>query len=88
MHALHPQRAAWTVGLQRGGFHSIWALRVAIGLAQPLSNWRFRLHCIFIRPVYGIVPFQLGLALTQRPALGAEIPCGGLTLGLSPAADT
>jgi hypothetical protein len=61
LRALHPKRTAFTLALLLGGLHALWALLVAIGLAQALSDGLFRLH--FIQPVFVIEPFQLGLAL-------------------------
>lgn len=60
MRTIQPFRAALTFALLLGGFHVFWAVLVATRLAQPLSDLLFRIH--FIRPVYVIEPFQLGLA--------------------------
>lgn len=38
-----------------------WSSLVALGLAQPLMNWIFRLH--FIQPPYTVTPFRLSLAV-------------------------
>jgi hypothetical protein len=50
------------VGVFMGGFHTLWALLVASGLAQPLMNWIFDLHMIV--PPYTIAPFDILKALT------------------------
>jgi hypothetical protein len=47
---------------------------VALGWAQPLSDFIFRIH--FIRPVYVIEPFRAGLALALvavTTAIGAVV---------------
>ena len=49
------------VGYFLGLWHLTWSLLVALGLAQPLINWVFRLH--FIQPPYTVTPFRLSLAI-------------------------
>ena len=74
MRAIHPQRAALSFGLLLGGFHLLWAALVALGWAQPLSDFIFRIH--FIRPIYVIEPFRAGLALALvavTTAIGAVV---------------
>jgi hypothetical protein len=44
------------VGSLLGGLHLLWALLVAIGMAQPLMDFIFWLH--FIRSVYVIEAFD------------------------------
>lgn len=61
MRAISARRTALTFALLLGGFHLLWAVLVAIRLAQPLSDFIFRIH--FIRPVYVIQPFELGVAI-------------------------
>lgn len=54
------------VGLVFGGFlgiaHAFWAVLVAVGFAQTLLDWVFRLH--FLSNPYTISPFDLGTAAT------------------------
>lgn len=61
MRVLSTKRTACTFALLLGGFHLFWAILVAFRWAQPVSDFLFRIH--FIRPVYVIEPFQLGLAV-------------------------
>ena len=49
-------QAGLVITLVLGGFHLIWAMIVASGLAQPLIDFIFWLH--FIRPVYVIETFE------------------------------
>ena len=42
--------------------HLLWSWLVLTGMAQTVISWIFRLH--FIEPVYQIMPFDLGVALT------------------------
>lgn len=47
-------------GVFVGGFHALWAVLVAVGWAQPLLDFIFRLH--FIDPPYHINAFSLPTA--------------------------
>ena len=58
--SLDPISAGISLGALFGALHLGWALLVAVGWAQPLMDFIFRLH--FIRPVYAITPFDLGSA--------------------------
>ena len=49
------------VGSFLGLWHLAWSLLVAIGLAQLLLDWVFRLH--FIQPPYTVTPFKPLLAV-------------------------
>ncbi len=44
-----------------GGWHAFWALLVAVGVAQPLLDFIFRLH--MITPPYTVMPFRPGSAV-------------------------
>jgi hypothetical protein len=52
-------------GLAFGGFfaviHAIWAIMVAIGVAQISMDWIFGLH--FINLQYSMAPFSIGTAI-------------------------
>lgn len=56
--------SAHKVGLALGGtiglLHLVWSILVALGWAQPLMNWVFRLH--MIEPLYTVARFALGPA--------------------------
>jgi hypothetical protein len=58
---VHSLKAGLAVACLTGGVHCIWALLVALGLAQPLIDLVFWMH--FIKPVYAIEPFAAGRAM-------------------------
>jgi hypothetical protein len=58
---MNPNRAALILAILLGGWHLLWSVLVAVGLAQPLINFIFWIH--FIRPVYMIERFDIGVAL-------------------------
>ena len=55
-----------SIGLVFGGvlaiFHTIWALCVWAGIAQPFLDLIFMLH--MIKPPYTVQPFDLATAIT------------------------
>ena len=57
MHTLSPH----TTGLALGGLfaviHLLWAIAVALGVAQPAMNFVFRMH--MLTPVLTVEPFSL-----------------------------
>ncbi len=61
MMTIHPYRAALIVAILLGGWHLVWSILVAVGWAQPLIDFIFWIH--FIRPVYVIERFNIGIAL-------------------------
>lgn len=44
-----------------GGYHLLWAIVVAIGWAQPVLNFVFRLH--FLTPILVVTPFAWAPAI-------------------------
>lgn len=59
---LSVQKTGYVMGAFLGGFHFVWALLVATGVAQPFMDWIFWLH--HIKPVYQIEAFELLKAVT------------------------
>jgi hypothetical protein len=49
------------VGAFFGLWHLIWSTLVALGFAQQLINFVFRIH--FIQPPYTLTPFKLSTAI-------------------------
>ena len=73
-------RAGLIGALMLGGWHLLWSLIVATGLAQPLMDFIFWLH--FIRPVYVIEtfePMRAGALVLLTATLGYAI---GWVLGM------
>jgi hypothetical protein len=60
MDEINPNRAGLVLGALMGGWHLLWSLLVALGVAQPLIDFIFWIH--FIKPVYVIEPFAFGRA--------------------------
>lgn len=50
-----------TLGGLLGAFHLLWALSVAVGIAQPILNIVFRMH--MIQPVFTVLPFSVGMTV-------------------------
>lgn len=61
MSSLHPHNTGLALGGLFAVFHFLWAVVVALGYAQSMINWIFRLH--FIEPPYTIAPFSWALAV-------------------------
>ena len=76
MGPLNPNKTGLVLGLLLGGWHALWALLVATGWAQSLLNFVFWLH--FIKPIYVIADFKIGVAL----ALIAITAVIGYVIGL------
>jgi hypothetical protein len=62
MHKVNTNKVGLLVGSFIGGLHLLWSLLVAVGLAQPLVNFIFRLH--MIKPFIMVDSFNIGLAIT------------------------
>lgn len=50
-------KVAMAVGLFVASLHALWAVVVALGLAETYMNWIFPLH--FIDNLYTVLPFTL-----------------------------
>ena len=61
MSTIRPNRAGMILAVLLGGWHLMWSLLVAVGWAQPLIDFIFWIH--FIKPVFVIQPFNIGIAL-------------------------
>ncbi len=61
MLTIRANRAALIFAILLGGWHLLWSVLVAAGWAQPLIDFIFWIH--FIRPVYVIERFNIGIAL-------------------------
>lgn len=61
MNKLNPTKVGLAVGGLLGVWHVVWSLMVAVGWAQPLINFSFRLHMISSPPQ--VQPFSLGAAI-------------------------
>jgi hypothetical protein len=61
MQTIHLHKTGLALGGLMGSWHLLWALLVALGLAQPIVDFIFWMH--FIRPIYVISPFNIGTAL-------------------------
>lgn len=53
-------KAGLALGGLLGIWHLLWALLVAVGLAQPLLDFMLDLH--FLRNPYVVEPFRIGTA--------------------------
>ena len=61
MVTIRPHAAALVLAILLGTWHLLWAVLVAVGLAQPLIDFILWIH--FIRPVYVVERFNVGTAL-------------------------
>ena len=60
MQSTRPARAGVVLALLFAAWHLLWSLLVAVGAAQPILDFIFRLH--FITPVYTVGTFNAGTA--------------------------
>jgi hypothetical protein len=58
---VHPVRAGLAVGIVLGGSHVLWSFLVAVGWAQPLMDFLFRIN--FVEPSYTVTSFAAGTAV-------------------------
>ncbi len=61
MQTISLHRTGLTFGGLFGTGHFLWAVLVALGLAQPVIDFIFWMH--FIKPAFIISPFNIGTAL-------------------------
>jgi hypothetical protein len=74
MNALNPMKTGIVVALLLGGWHAIWSIFVAIGIAQWVIDFVFWIH--FIGPVFKIEafdPVRMLTLLAVTSALGFVI---------------
>ena len=62
MNPVNKNKVGLVLGAFFGLWHVVWSILVALGWAQPLLNWFFRLH--MIEPPFRFAAFDLGLAAT------------------------
>ncbi len=61
MHNINANKTGLVFGAVLGGIHLVWAILVAIGVAQWLMDFIFNLH--MINPIMVVGSFSLGLAI-------------------------
>ncbi len=61
MITIRPNRAGLIFAILLGSWHLLWSVLVALGWAQLLIDFIFWIH--FIRPIYVIQKFNIGIAL-------------------------
>lgn len=58
---MNANKSGLVLGCALGGWHLGWAILLAIGWAQALMDFVFRIH--FLSPAWTVGPFQLGTAV-------------------------
>ena len=61
MGAISANKAGLVVGSLVGGWHLLWAILVALQVAQPVIDFVFWMH--FIKPTFVIEPFSFDRAI-------------------------
>lgn len=80
MSRLRPHYVGLAFGTFLACWHTMWALLVLVGAAQPLLDFIFALH--MITPVYKVAAFDFGTALALIAVTGAIGYIGGWVFGL------
>jgi len=57
-----PESVALAAGTFGALVHALWAVLVAVGVAQPLMDWLYSLH--FLDNPHVVAEFELGKAVT------------------------
>lgn len=60
MNSVHPNKAGLAVGAFLGLVHIVWSVLVAVGSAQAVLDFIFRIH--MVDAGFSVVEFSLGLA--------------------------
>lgn len=58
---MNNNKVGLALGVLLGGWHLVWAILVALGVAQPLLNWVYAIH--FLNNPFIVGPFSLGTAV-------------------------
>jgi hypothetical protein len=61
MQLVSPNKAGLVLGALAGAWHLLWSALVFVGWAQSVINFIFWIH--FIKAVYVIEPFKVGIAI-------------------------
>ncbi len=61
MHNINTHKTGLVLGSLVGVIHLVWSILVAIGLAQSLVDFIFKLH--MVRPIIVVDTFSIGLAV-------------------------
>ena len=78
MQTLNPNKTGLVFGTMLGGWHLMWVAFIALGWAQAIVDFVFRIH--MIKPVYVIEPFNIWIALMLMGVTGAIGYFGGFVL--------
>ena len=80
MTRIAPNKVGLVVGGLLGAWHSLWALLVAVGWAQPVIDFVFWMH--FLKPVYVVDTFKGTTALVLIAVTGAIGYAVGFVFGV------
>lgn len=76
MGPVNPNKAGLVLGSLVGGLHVLWAILAALGWAQPVVDFIFRIH--FMKPVFVVDAFSFGTALiliAVTASIGYAVGC-------------
>jgi hypothetical protein len=79
MDTVNPNKAGLVLGVMLGGWHLLWVLLVAVGWAQPIINFYFRIH--FLAPSWTVQGFNAGIAAILILVTSVLGYAGGYILG-------